>query len=261
MRSTTAHRCIKVLAAALSLALVAGAARAQTFTYTVSGIVTSVSNPSGPWAGVVAGDPMRLAFIVRPGEPPTAQTPTSRTFIYPDSFAGQPVYVTAGPYRADFQYELGLDAAEFIIADDDGPPSSRDLFRGAMHSAPVGDILFEFSETAPAAPVATAMSGLDWPAVAELDLSTWDTARLEISGDFGAGPMVISGAITSVLIQDVDCWRIDYTEDGLLDFGDYLQFLSYYSEGDPRADLCGCGLVDFQSYLDFLNYFDSCGGT
>jgi len=49
----------------------------------------------------------------------------------------------------------------------------------------------------------------------------------------------------------------DYTGDGQVDFGDYLQFLNFYDAQDPRADLNGDGQVDFTDYLMFLNLYEA----
>lgn len=53
------------------------------------------------------------------------------------------------------------------------------------------------------------------------------------------------------------CSTIDYNQDGLIDFGDYLEFLNRYDALDLSADLNGDGLVDFGDYLEFLNFYDS----
>ncbi|MCC6677559.1 MAG: hypothetical protein IT436_10480 [Phycisphaerales bacterium] len=54
------------------------------------------------------------------------------------------------------------------------------------------------------------------------------------------------------------CCVLDYTEDGLVDFGDYLEFLNRYDAGDLSADFTADGLVDFADYLEFLNLYDAC---
>ncbi|MCC6677561.1 MAG: hypothetical protein IT436_10490 [Phycisphaerales bacterium] len=54
------------------------------------------------------------------------------------------------------------------------------------------------------------------------------------------------------------CDAIDYNMDGLIDFGDYLEFLNFYDAQDPAADLNNDGIVDFGDYLEFLNLFDAC---
>jgi hypothetical protein len=54
------------------------------------------------------------------------------------------------------------------------------------------------------------------------------------------------------------CDAIDYNEDGLIDFGDYLEFLNRFDSLDPSADLNMDGLIDFGDYLEFLNLFDMC---
>lgn len=49
----------------------------------------------------------------------------------------------------------------------------------------------------------------------------------------------------------------DLTGDGIVDFGDYLEFLNLFDAQDPRADFDGDGIVAFSDYLDFLNRFDA----
>ncbi len=55
------------------------------------------------------------------------------------------------------------------------------------------------------------------------------------------------------------CDAIDYNDDDIIDFGDYLDFLNRFDMQDPSADLNHDGLVDFSDYLEFLNLFDTCG--
>lgn len=50
--------------------------------------------------------------------------------------------------------------------------------------------------------------------------------------------------------------RADLTVDGVVDFGDYLEFLNLFDAGDLRVDFNGDGVVDFSDYLEFLNLFD-----
>jgi hypothetical protein len=56
------------------------------------------------------------------------------------------------------------------------------------------------------------------------------------------------------------CDPIDYNEDGIIDFGDYLEFLNRFDAQDPSADLNHDGIIDFGDYLEFLNLFDACSG-
>ena len=49
----------------------------------------------------------------------------------------------------------------------------------------------------------------------------------------------------------------DFNGDGLVDFADYLEFLSFFDASDFRADLNHDGLVDFSDYLEFLTAFDA----
>lgn len=48
----------------------------------------------------------------------------------------------------------------------------------------------------------------------------------------------------------------DLTVDGQVDFSDYLEFLNYYDQADPRVDFTGDGIVDFSDYLEYLNLFE-----
>lgn len=56
--------------------------------------------------------------------------------------------------------------------------------------------------------------------------------------------------------QVVVTWLVDLTTDGIVDFSDYLEFLSLFDASDPAADFNGDGFVDFGDYLEFLNQFD-----
>ncbi len=49
----------------------------------------------------------------------------------------------------------------------------------------------------------------------------------------------------------------DLNRDGVVDFGDYLEFLNLFDATDPRVDLNHDGVVDFGDYLEFLNLFDA----
>jgi len=81
---------------------------------------------------------------------------------------------------------------------------------------------------------------------------------------FGGGDCAVPRPYSSFLMNlygtggGDPCDAIDYNEDGLIDFGDYLEFLNRFDAQDPSADLNGDGLVDFGDYLEFLNLFDMC---
>ncbi|MCC6679205.1 MAG: PEP-CTERM sorting domain-containing protein [Phycisphaerales bacterium] len=49
----------------------------------------------------------------------------------------------------------------------------------------------------------------------------------------------------------------DLTDDGTIDFTDYLEFLNLFDAADPRADYTGDGVLDFPDYLEFLNHYDA----
>ena len=48
----------------------------------------------------------------------------------------------------------------------------------------------------------------------------------------------------------------DVNPDGVIDFGDYLEFLNRFDGGDLSVDFTADGIVDFLDYLEFLNLFD-----
>ncbi|MCC6679117.1 MAG: hypothetical protein IT436_18485 [Phycisphaerales bacterium] len=84
----------------------------------------------------------------------------------------------------------------------------------------------------------------------------------ELSGTFAVHdlPEMPQGLIS--VVYGADAVTIGYIPgdlngDGLLDFGDYLQFLNLYDAQDSRADLNGDGLVDFSDYLEFLNLYEA----
>lgn len=56
------------------------------------------------------------------------------------------------------------------------------------------------------------------------------------------------------------CEAIDFNGDGMIDFGDYLEFLNRFDGLDPSTDLTGDGIVDFGDWLEFYNRYDECAG-
>ncbi|MCC6675757.1 MAG: hypothetical protein IT436_01310 [Phycisphaerales bacterium] len=95
------------------------------------------------------------------------------------------------------------------------------------------------------------------------------TSRTGMSGLAFGGPFRMAKNRTSYnpatihLFEDIDlepaivpdCF-VDLNGDALVDFADYLEFLNYYEQLDPRADFNFDGLVDFVDYLEFLNQYD-----
>lgn len=47
----------------------------------------------------------------------------------------------------------------------------------------------------------------------------------------------------------------DLDDDGIVDFSDYLAYLSLFDAQDPAADLTGDGMVDFSDYLGFIDAY------
>lgn len=59
------------------------------------------------------------------------------------------------------------------------------------------------------------------------------------------------------IAQPTTSCQADLNGDGLVDFGDYLDFLNLFDAGDLSVDYNADGLVDFGDYLEFLNLFDA----
>ncbi len=78
-----------------------------------------------------------------------------------------------------------------------------------------------------------------------------------------AGDIVVGGGFTRAGGRLSEYWArwglcaVDFTGDGLVDFGDYLEFLNLFDAADARADLNADGLVDFGDYLEFLNLYNA----
>lgn len=70
-----------------------------------------------------------------------------------------------------------------------------------------------------------------------------DDAVLKTGGDIRPGDIFIAPA--------------DLTEDGLIDYGDVLEFFSRWDASDPSVDLTGDGLVDWSDYLVFMNFYEA----
>lgn len=49
----------------------------------------------------------------------------------------------------------------------------------------------------------------------------------------------------------------DLNADGLIDFTDYLEFLTRFDSDDPSIDYNQDGFIDFADYLEFLNHYDA----
>ncbi len=48
----------------------------------------------------------------------------------------------------------------------------------------------------------------------------------------------------------------DLNCDGVVDFVDYLTYLTLFDVGEPRADLNADGIVDFADFLEFINVYE-----
>lgn len=250
------------LSALTAISALSGTAAAgvNRIVYTFTGTVTSTPSAPSSWAGTSVGDSFAIAMIVYTDATPATSTPTMRTF---DLFGPDPLYLRVGPSFFDVRWEGGATGLSALIANDDGSMPARDElnFYSYVFDGADGEwtCRVRYSETAATPPVPTGLLGVGWPDAGGLDPSSWASATIRLAGPELSEDVVLAGVIESARVQDFDCWEIDYNADGQVDFSDYLEFLNYYVEGNPRADLCGCGLVDFSSYLEFLGRYDSCG--
>ncbi|MCC6678720.1 MAG: hypothetical protein IT436_16430 [Phycisphaerales bacterium] len=93
------------------------------------------------------------------------------------------------------------------------------------------------------------------------DVPITPTAQMKfrfIARDEGSGSIIEAG-IDDVQVAVLACSTpanpADLNGDGIVDFADYLEFLTLYDALDPRVDFTGDGIVDFADYLQFLNYY------
>lgn len=81
------------------------------------------------------------------------------------------------------------------------------------------------------------------------------------AGDVANYRVVVTNSCGSVIsdpaLLTIGGCPADLTGDGVIDFGDYLEFLNLYDALDPRVDYNMDGVIDFLDYLEFLNYFDA----
>lgn len=88
-------------------------------------------------------------------------------------------------------------------------------------------------------------------AIVDAQLSDAGSYSAVFSNDCGE---VASGA-AEVIVRSVCAADLD--SDGVVDFVDYLEFLSLFDAGDLRVDFTGDGVIDFGDHLEFLNHFEA----
>ena len=94
----------------------------------------------------------------------------------------------------------------------------------------------------------------------EDDLSGWllfATSAVSSDGTVIVGTADHDDQVRAYVITGFFVCPADLNADGLVDFGDYLEFLNLYDAEDPRADFNDDGLIDFNDYLEFLNRYDA----
>ncbi|MCC6676652.1 MAG: FG-GAP repeat protein [Phycisphaerales bacterium] len=88
------------------------------------------------------------------------------------------------------------------------------------------------------------------------DFIVGETTGVGSGSGLGADPAGIPGS-AYVFSGQLSCCAVDFSQDGIVDFADYLEFLNRYEVGQIEIDFNGDGVVDFSDYLDFLSLFDS----
>jgi photosystem II stability/assembly factor-like uncharacterized protein len=89
-------------------------------------------------------------------------------------------------------------------------------------------------------------NGPDLPNVNIGDVRIDTTARTVTLGTYGRGTWR----------SNLPRCSADITNDGLVDFADFLEFFNAFDVAGPDADVNGSGEVDFADFLDFFNGFD-----
>ncbi len=74
-----------------------------------------------------------------------------------------------------------------------------------------------------------------------------------------AGTTLASPAVSSEVLTVITpgCGPVDFNNDGIVDFFDYLDFVDAFSNNDPSADFNGDTIIDFFDYLDFVDAFST----
>lgn len=101
-------------------------------------------------------------------------------------------------------------------------------------------------------PTLIAGSAMSWSL--ETDSKVITKVIITFTGTVPAGGVTF--ALDNISGSQPEC-AADLNGDGIVDFSDYLDFLTAYSTFSSVADLNGDGIVDFQDYLEFLSHFDA----
>ncbi|MCC6675767.1 MAG: hypothetical protein IT436_01360 [Phycisphaerales bacterium] len=124
--------------------------------------------------------------------------------------------------------------------------------------AAVGPAGLAFTATNPPFTVLIAGPGGTLPGLPGYFFST--TLPIYIPGSGWVGTPVPPGTpleFAGVDYLSAELCPADLNGDGLVDFSDYLEFLTLYDTLNPRADFNGDGFIDFGDYLEFLNHYDA----
>lgn len=158
-------------------------------------------------------------------------------------------------------------SVDFVLS----PRGSSDRSDGTLFEATIRGPIDEQPRSLHACPGEPAVLGL---AVADADscVFQWYKDGRAIAGaraatlviqhpteaDEGRYTCVVSdvcGDVVSRVAELVVCGG-DLNCDGVVDFVDYLTYLTLFDVGEPRADLNGDAIVDFSDFLEFINVYE-----
>ncbi len=74
------------------------------------------------------------------------------------------------------------------------------------------------------------------------------------AGIMSGGQFTVSGGFWAGIATSSPC-PADFNVDGIVDFFDYLDFISAFAANQPIADFNGDSVLDFFDYLDFVDAF------
>lgn len=160
-------------------------------------------------------------------------------FFLADSLIG--TGVVPGPFVLDYRWPVATVSGVFIDVNEQESWRAEAFDADGVSRGSVQ--LF---------PTLLAGSAMSWSL--ETDSKVITKVVITFTGTVPAGGVTF--ALDNIGGSQPEC-AADLNGDGLVDFGDYLDFLSAYSTFSSVADFNGDGLVDFQDFLEFLSHFDA----
>jgi hypothetical protein len=135
------------------------------------------------------------------------------------------------------QYDCGLGTVFFVRVAGPGPHAYQWRLNGV--------VLADGTQASGAV-----VTGAKTSRLAIMNAGTADEGSYDCVVSLACGSMVSNPAPLTVCTVDMNC-------DGVVDFGDYLEFLRVFDTESLRADFTGDGIVDFADFLAFISAFDA----